>query len=389
MKYKLGIRGSVIILFLGLYLGSLILLNFFFVTKQQETTSAFRQLKLDTALASLSYKTEADSLQARNLLNQFRESLAATQMIQKEAQIYSAVFLFLLMIISVFIFIFIFYIITRPLKVLQLATARIREGDFTVDLPETGIREIRELKQSFNSMSRELDKTQQKLLKAEKEMIWKELSRILAHEIKNPLTPIQLSVQRLEEKFETDTAKFQSIFPEAVSIINQEIDNLQNLARSFSNFARSIEPDFRTFNPTPVLEDIIKSYHHHSRINLNVKQQILIRFDPTHFYQVITNILQNAIDASRPEDVITIEIDATENNSIIRIIDRGSGIAPAEINKIFEPYFTRKKKGTGLGLALVNKLVSVNDAKIQVRSEAGRGSCFELQMDWKDENIDY
>ncbi|MCK4695386.1 MAG: GHKL domain-containing protein, partial [Candidatus Cloacimonetes bacterium] len=250
--------------------------------------------------------------------------------------------------------------------------------DFSVYLPETGIKEIKELKQSFNSMSRELEEVQRKLLQAEKEMIWKELSRILAHEIKNPLTPIQLSIQRLEEKYEENPDKFQEIFLDSVKIINQEISNLQNLARSFSTFAKSIIPEFTDFNPALAIEEILKPYIHKYNLVVEGDKDCVIRFDQTHFYQIITNILQNAIDASPENNEIKLKISNEQDSMIIQIIDKGKGITPENLPRIFEPYFTKKKKGTGLGLALVKKLIDVNNAFINVQSEPGKGTVFKI-----------
>jgi two-component system nitrogen regulation sensor histidine kinase NtrY len=380
MRFNFGIRSSIIILFLGLYLTSLLLINNYFVKQHGRTNQALKRIKLDEAFADLDYGSEEDSKKARELVNRFRESLAETEMIRNESQIYSSVLLFLLMLFSIFIFILIFYIITRPLKELQNATATIREGDFSVKLPETGIKEMRELKQSFNSMSRELDSVQHQLLKAEKEMIWKELSRILAHEIKNPLTPIQLSIQRLEEKYETDPEKFNKIFRESIEIINQEISNLQNLARSFSTFAKNLNPDLSIFNCVTFIEDIVKPYSNEFQISIQGSRDILIKFDQTHFYQIITNLVQNAIDASRDEKRISITVKEDDQVKVI-IEDFGAGIEAEELEKIFEPYYTRKKKGTGLGLALVNKLIEINQAEISVISEPGKGSRFIISME--------
>ena len=300
-------------------------------------------------------------------------------MMKHEAQIYSMAYLLLLMILSIVIFIAFLYRITKPLDQLQKATGKIRDGDFSVYLPETGIKEIRELKRSFNSMSRELDNTQKKLLQAEKDMMWKELSRILAHEIKNPLTPIQLSIQRLEEKYELDHNKFYEVFPESVSIINQEINNLKLLVNSFSNFAKNINPEISEFNPKTIIEEIMNSYKHKFKIEVS-GENCTISFDRTHFYQIVTNLVQNAIDASEKEDRINIEIIKRYLNTVIIISDSGKGINKTDINKIFEPYFTKKKKGTGLGLALVKKLVDVNHSKISVISKENEGSSFEIRI---------
>ena len=377
MKINLGIRSSVILLFLLLYLSSLFIINNFFVKKYQQSNRLFTEMKFDTSMSELTFNTKQDSIIARELLNNFRQNIADAEMMKHEAQIYSIVYLLLLMILSIVIFIAFLYRITKPLSELQKATGKIREGDFSVYLPETGIKEIRELKRSFNSMSRELDSTQKKLLQAEKDTMWKELSRILAHEIKNPLTPIQLSIQRLEEKYELDHKKFYEVFPESVSIINQEINNLKLLVSSFSNFAKNINPEISEFNPKTIMDEILNSYQHNFEIVIS-GENCTILFDRTHFYQIITNLVQNAIDASGKESGIIIEIEKREMNTVISISDSGKGINEKDINKIFEPYFTKKKKGTGLGLALVKKLVDINNSSISVTSRENEGSCFEI-----------
>ncbi len=229
-------------------------------------------------------------------------------------------------------------------------------------------------------MSRELDSVQKKLLRAEKEMIWKELSRILAHEIKNPLTPIQLSIQRLEEKYELDPVKFNEIFPESVRIINQEINNLQKLARSFSSFAKNINPEFTRFDAVQIIKDILISYTHKYNISFECDKEITIEFDQTHFYQIITNILQNAIDASEEAGKMKLAINKENTGLLVSISDEGQGIPPENLQRIFEPYFTKKKKGTGLGLALVKKLVDVNNARIEVESKLNEGTTFNIYI---------
>jgi len=298
-------------------------------------------------MSELTFNTKQDSIIARELLNNFRQNIADAEMMKHEAQIYSIVYLLLLMILSIVIFIAFLYRITKPLSELQKATGKIREGDFSVYLPETGIKEIRELKRSFNSMSRELDSTQKKLLQAEKDTMWKELSRILAHEIKNPLTPIQLSIQRLEEKYELDHKKFYEVFPESVSIINQEINNLKLLVSSFSNFAKNINPEISEFNPKAIIDEIINSYQHNFKIKVSGENCIIL-FDRTHFYQIITNLVQNAIDASEKEGIINIEINKKDLNSVISISDSGKGITKQILIKYLNHILRKRKKGLDL-----------------------------------------
>jgi len=378
MKVNLSLRTIVIFLFIFLYLSSLLIINIFFNSQQKEIDKAYKNFHIDEAIAELSFKTVEDSLKAKELAVNIRQSLMAIDMIRAETQTYSSLFLFLLMIVSIIIFIFVFYKITKPLQDLQSATAKIREGDFSVYLPTSGIKELRVLQQSFNDMSHELDYTQNKLLHAEKEMIWKELSRMLAHEIKNPLTPIQLSTHRLEEKFVTDEKKFREIFPEAINIINQEVSNLRELVQSFSNFAKISTPDLTVFDPIPEIEKIIQPYLHNYQIKLNPLQNIQIMYDKTHFYQIITNILQNAVDASQPDEQIIISLKQSNNFIVIEIQDFGSGIGPEDLPHIFDPYFSRKKRGTGLGLAVVKRLCDANSSHIHVKSKRDKGTTFEI-----------
>ncbi|MCF7858170.1 MAG: HAMP domain-containing protein [Candidatus Cloacimonetes bacterium] len=377
MKINFGIRSSLIILFLLLYISSLFIINNFFIKKYQQSNKLFQDMKLDTSISELSFQTELDSIQARILLNKFRQNLADAKMLKQEAQIYSIAFLLILMIFSIAIFIIFLYKITKPLDQLQKATNKIKDGNLSVNLPVTGIKEIRNLKQSFNEMSRELNSTQKKLIQSEKNIMWKELSRILAHEIKNPLTPIQLTMQRLEEKYNNDTENLYAVFPESVMIINQEINNLKNLVSTFSNFAKNVEPESSIFNPKTEIAEILKSYQNDFELKLS-GQNCMIKFDKTHLYQIITNLVQNAIEASKEDDIVTITITQKDDFVKICILDSGIGIKETQLDKIFEPYFTNKKKGTGLGLALVKKLVDINNSSINVTSKENEGSCFEI-----------
>ena len=369
-------------LFLILFMSSLILLNTFFNYQQKQIKEAFQYFQIDDKLSQLTFQTEQDSLLAQDLIGNIRESLMAIEMISAETQIYSSLFLSLILLVAIIVFILVLYAITKPLQELRNATTKIRAGDFSVYLPITGIKEMKLLKESFNNMSNELDHTQSKLLLAEKEMIWKELSRMLAHEIKNPLTPIQLSIQRLEEKFE-DYDSFKKVFPESVKIIYQEIGNLRNLVQSFSNFAKITHPDKTLFDPALEIRSIIEPYTHSYKIVFNLKEGSLISFDLTHFYQILTNIFQNAVDSCNLESPILVNLNCSNNHVVIQVIDQGKGIAEEDLPKIFEPYFSRKQKGTGMGLAVVKKLCDANSAHVRVKSRMNEGTIFELIVEEK------
>lgn len=387
IKFKFSMRVIVISVFILLYASSMVILNNFFVIKQTETEKMMNNMQISDDLNQIHFASESDSLLAEGLRTRISQSIAGMKMNQNETKIYSSLILMVLMIISIITFIFVFYIITKPLKDLQDATQKIRKGDFNVYLPPKGMSEVKLLIHSFNDMSRELENIQQKLLIAQKEMIWKDLARILTHEIKNPLTPIQLSLQRLEEKFETDPEKFNQIFHESLEIIYQEIGNLQNLVQSFSSFAKDTKANPTLFDPSKLIKEILKPYQNDYNVELNLIENKRILFDQTHFYQIITNIFQNAIESSTQEGKITVSLKPSHSFLVIMIKDEGKGIDPNDLSRIFEPYFTRKSKGTGLGLALVKKLCESNHASVRAKSILGKGTEFEIVVEEKIEDI--
>jgi nitrogen fixation/metabolism regulation signal transduction histidine kinase len=382
MKFsRPGLRTFVFALYLILSIGSLIVLNQYFLHKHNQITSGFNQIQFDESLHKLSFATPADSLAANALMLRYRESLFSIRMALKETQIYSILILIALIVVSGFLFTMIMLRLSKPLVELKEATEQIRAGNFSVHLPENGIFEMKALKGSFNRMSHELETTQKRLLVAEKEMIWKDLSRILAHEIKNPLTPIQLAVQRLEEKVELEPEKVNEMLPDTLKIIQQEIENLRLLAQDFSSFAKIAQPQFETFDPAEAVKEIMVSYQANFKINLALEDGHLIKFDRTHFYQIMTNIVQNALDASSAECPIDISLNTNKAFVILTVKDKGCGIDPDDMNRIFEPYFSRKNRGTGLGLALVKRLVEANQSVIRAKSKVGEGSEFVLILE--------
>lgn len=389
MKIKVGLRTITILLFLLLITVSMGIVYRFFLQKQQEISSAFEKNQFDSQFSKLKFKTAEDSLIAKDVMKQYGEMRVLVKMANQEAKVYSSVYLFLILLFSAVIFIIIICMISRPLVEMRDATERIKRGDFSVHLKENGIAEMKDLKRSFNDMSHELYSVQNRLLVAEKEMIWKDLSRILAHEIKNPLTPIQLTIERLEELHQTDPKRFAEVFPESIHIMNQEIENLRQLSQEFSHFAKINQPQFEQFDPAEVVLEIIGSYRSDYHFVTDIKEGLKINFDRMHFYQIITNILQNALDASPKDSPVEITMNLNHGFIVLTIKDQGSGIEADDIPRIFEPYFSRKSKGTGLGLALVKRLLDANHGFVRVKSKVGEGSQFEILMEALNEDTDH
>ena len=375
---KTGLRTRIFLLFLVVSIGGLMVLNNVFQSKHANIHEALEVMELSGHLREIRQYSHEDSLKAQALMRNFNEAKAVVNIALSDSRTMSSVVLLIIIVASTAIFLIVLSRISKPLRELKNATDQIRSGNFSVHLPETGIPEMRELKGSFNVMSRELEAVQNRLMVAEKEMIWKDLSRILAHEIKNPLTPIQLAIQRLEERLETDPERVKDILRESISIITQEIENLRLLAQDFSNYAKVNQPALEPLNPAVSIREIVKSYVQDFEIILELDEELQINFDKTHFYQIITNILQNAIDACEEPQPINIRLYRERSFAVLSIKDQGKGIESADLQRIFEPYFSKKNKGTGLGLALVKKLCDANSTIIRVKSKPGEGSEFIL-----------
>jgi len=385
MKYHPGIRTYFIITFVVIFGLSIYLINNYFVNQQVEIKKSFENIDATPLVQKLRLQTSQDSTLAKNLLSKINTLKASTNATLIEVKSYSWMIIISIAIVAFLFFIFLIIKFSKPIIELQKATELIQKGFYDIDLPETGIWELKELKKSFNTMSKELTNTQKKLVEAEKQAIWKDLSRTLAHEIKNPLTPIQLTMQRLEEKYD-DKEKFYAYFPQATEVIHNEIQNLLSISRNFSTFAKLVVPEKTSFSPILALDNIIESYTANYTINKNYQTDKLVYFDQDHFYQIITNLLQNAIDASYEGKPIELTLKEEHNLIVICIEDHGIGIAREDISRIYNPYFTKKSNGSGIGLALVKKFIEANGSTIYVNSLEGNGTKFRFTMEIYNEN---
>jgi len=413
-----GLKFHIVILFISLIIFGLILVNNYHKKRTLDSIKILDDLQRH-------FIENINDITEERIKTYINQATATTKYLNIETQIHSSVLLLLIFILSSLIVIIYIYRLIQPLINLKKASVSIKDGNFNVVVKPEGIKEIKDLINSFNDLTNELKNTQEKLLISEKEALWKGLSQILAHEIKNPLTPIQLTIQRLEEKFYSDVDKMLDVFPESVKIIYQEINNLLYLASSFSTYAKEIVPVQTTLNPIEEVKKIIEPYlskydvkivlHNEfpfqstqNEINTHTiiydsfatkgshsipdyiiesdqsicstigENESFIIFDKSHFYQIITNIFNNAVEACENNPKICISIVTFEGFMSLKIIDNGSGIAKEKIPKIFDPYYTDKNFGTGLGLALVKKLCIANQCLVKVQSVLGVGTSIEL-----------
>ncbi len=280
----------------------------------------------------------------------------------------------------------------RSINNLIFASTEIGHGNLNAKVPEIKTdKDMEVLNKNFNSMISRLKNQQEKLIINERYKAWGNLSRKLAHEIKNPLTPIQLTIDRIRNKYsEQITNEDQESFRENLKIINTQIKQIENLVNEFSDFARMPKPILKKNNLVKLLYENIKLLSEVNKsieINLNKKDvEILLECDKEQISRVFINLIKNSIESieqkveKNPDFKKKILIDISSNNDhiLISIEDNGVGFDKNNIEEILNPYYTTKKNGTGLGLSIVNKIINDhkgelefipinNGAKIQIR----------------------
>ena len=280
----------------------------------------------------------------------------------------------------------------RSINNLILASTEIGHGNLNTKVPEIKTdKDMEVLNKNFNSMISRLKNQQEKLIINERYKAWGNLSRKLAHEIKNPLTPIQLTIDRIRTKYSGQiTKEDQQSFKENLKIINSQIKQIENLVNEFSDFARMPKPTLKRNNLVKLLSENIKLLSEVNKsieINLNKKdEEILLECDKEQISRVFINLIKNSIESieqkveKNPDFKKKILIDISSNNDhiLISIEDNGVGFDKNNIKEILNPYYTTKKNGTGLGLSIVNKIINDhkgelefipinNGAKIQIR----------------------
>ncbi len=270
--------------------------------------------------------------------------------------------------------------LTQPIGELVKGTQEVGRGNLDYRVAAQSSDEIGELVRHFNRMAGELKDFQEKTIYLEKMAAWQEIARRLAHEIKNPLTPIQLTIQEMVDQYDGSDNDYQQLLQECHTIINEEIENLRRLVREFSDFGRMPELKLTKGNLPPVIEDVRKLYPHRE-IALNIENDLPpLKFDEDRIRRVLINLIENGIQADPTGQPILISARKSGDFVEITVQDSGGGISSDLQQKIFQPYMTTKKQGVGLGLAITRKIVEEHDGTIRVSSEPGKGSVFTVRL---------
>ena len=242
--------------------------------------------------------------------------------------------------------------------------------------------EIGKLVDSYNNMIDELEASAAKLARSEREQAWREMAKQVAHEIKNPLTPMRLSVQSFERKFDPEDPKIGKKVKEFSKTLVQQIDTMGNIASAFSNFANMPAQQKETLNIVSVTKLALDIFHEPYIHFICDEGEIIAKVDRTQLIRIVTNLVKNAIQAminvDSPRILVTVVSDADKVK--IQVADNGVGIRDDFKDKIFEPKFTTKTSGMGLGLGMVRNIVENYGGTISFTSQLGKGTVFTVKF---------
>jgi nitrogen fixation/metabolism regulation signal transduction histidine kinase len=238
--------------------------------------------------------------------------------------------------------------------------------------------ELLTLVSAYNSMIDELEESAAQLAQNEREAAWREMAKQVAHEIKNPLTPMRLTVQSFERRFDPEDPEINNKIKEYSSTLIQQIDTMSSIASAFSNFADMPAQQSETLNVPKVIKLALDIFRERNIAFAKADQEILANFDRTQLIRVVTNLVKNAIQATKntEDPKILVDVQTMGSDVQITVSDNGIGITEENKSKIFEPKFTTKTSGMGLGLAMVKNIMETYNGNITFTSQEGKGTLF-------------
>jgi len=279
--------------------------------------------------------------------------------------------------------------VTRPVEQLASAAQQVVDGNWNTQVPVSSNDELGQLAESFNQMTRQMLQQREHLVQTERVAAWRELARRLAHELKNPLFPLQITVENLLRAREQSPEMFQEIFRESTSTLLAEIQNLKNIIARFSDFSRMPQPTFQPVSLNDVVHGVMRLFQAQLAAGnqLGITPQLelqpdlpQIAADPDLLHRALSNLVLNAMDAMPSGGVLSVRTRALDGRVQLELSDTGSGLSAEECGRLFTPYYTSKTHGTGLGLAIVQSIVSDHNGRVSVNSSPGRGTTFRIEL---------
>jgi nitrogen fixation/metabolism regulation signal transduction histidine kinase len=242
--------------------------------------------------------------------------------------------------------------------------------------------EIYNLVNAYNDMVEQLGESAVKLAKGEREQAWREMAKQVAHEIKNPLTPMRLTVQSFEQRFDPKDPNIKNKISEFSKSLIQQIDTMSSIASAFSSFAEMPKQKREELNVIEVVKLALDIFNEDYISYFHDEEEIVAKLDKTHLIRIVTNLVKNANQSLETIENPKIEVKVIDDgqNIIITVADNGKGIIEKDKNRIFEPKFTTKSSGMGLGLPMVKNIVEAYNGSITFASESNKGTVFTVTL---------
>jgi signal transduction histidine kinase len=278
---------------------------------------------------------------------------------------------------------------TRPIEELAYAAREVAAGNLHAHVDVSSADEVGDLAEAFNRMTRDLLEQKERLVQSERVAAWRELARRLAHELKNPLFPLQLTVENLMKAREQSPEIFEEIFQESAATLLAEIGNLKQIISRFSEFSKMPQPRLQPVIVNELVQGVARLFQAQLesrdggmiRCTLELAaSQEPIAADGELLHRALSNLVLNAMDAMPQGGTLTLRTRDHGDRVFIEITDTGVGLTPEECERLFTPYYTSKQHGTGLGLAIVQSVVSDHGGTINVRSQPGAGTSFLVEL---------
>jgi signal transduction histidine kinase len=281
--------------------------------------------------------------------------------------------------------------VSRPIEQLAHAAEQVASGNWEARVPERGRDEVGVLARSFNHMTAQLVGQRERLVQTERVAAWRELARRLAHELKNPLFPLQLTVENLVRARQLPEDEFDEVFRESTETLSMEIANLKTIIARFSDFSKMPKPELERIDARDAIERVRSLYEaagaaadqETAKICFDVQlsaKPMPLDADPELLHRALSNLALNAMDAMPEGGTLTLSAQPKGETVELRVADTGDGMTPEECERLFTPYYTTKQHGTGLGLAIVQSVVADHGGAITVESRTGGGTAFVIAL---------
>ncbi|MGA7350058.1 MAG: HAMP domain-containing sensor histidine kinase [Acidobacteriaceae bacterium] len=276
--------------------------------------------------------------------------------------------------------------ISRPIEELAQAAGQVAAGDWETRVDIRSLDEVGALARSFNNMTRQLAEQRDRLVQTERVAAWRELARRLAHELKNPLMPLQITVENMVRAKKLPKKQFDEVFAESTATLQAEIENLKTIVGRFSDFSKLPQPQALEMDAREAVRRVVKLYgpaleEKHIELGTAISAEPLpILGDSELLHRALSNLVLNAMDAMPEGGTLTVSANRAREMVRISVADTGAGLTPEECERLFTPYYTTKQHGTGLGLAIVQSVIADHNGTIAVENVEGGGARFVIGL---------